>query len=216
MTRGSTAACAGAPSKIFSPWSSTMTRSTTRISTPMMCSTQTMVMPMRLRMLFEHVGGALHLGRSRARRGFRRRAAAAAWWRARGRARASSARRRRARRSCAAASDGSPTMLERLLRAALRLARARCRRPRRNRRRASTFSSSESLRNGRGIWKVRRDALPADRVRRQARRSPRPRSGSSRRSGAALPAIRLNVVLLPEPFGPMRPRISPSRTSKDT
>jgi len=28
-----------------SPWSSTMQRSTTRISTPMMCSTQTMVMP---------------------------------------------------------------------------------------------------------------------------------------------------------------------------
>ena len=28
-------------------------------------------------------------------------------------------------------------------------------------------------------------------------------------SGAALPAIRLKVVLLPEPLGPMRPRISP-------
>jgi hypothetical protein len=34
--------------------------------------------------------------------------------------------------------------------------------------------------------------------------------------GDRLPAIRLNVVLLPEPLGPMRPRISPSRTSKDT
>ena len=33
----------------FSPWSSTITRSTMRMRTPMMCSTQTMVMPMRLR-----------------------------------------------------------------------------------------------------------------------------------------------------------------------
>ena len=34
--------------------------------------------------------------------------------------------------------------------------------------------------------------------------------------GRSAPAIRLNVVLLPEPFGPIRPRISPSATSKDT
>ena len=37
------------PSAITSPWSSTTQRSTTRISTPMMCSTQTMVMPRWLR-----------------------------------------------------------------------------------------------------------------------------------------------------------------------
>src|SRR5262249_57801252 len=41
-------------------WSSTMTRSTTRMSTPMMCSTYTMVMAMRLRMRTSRVGGALH------------------------------------------------------------------------------------------------------------------------------------------------------------
>ena len=29
-------------------------------------------------------------------------------------------------------------------------------------------------------------------------------------------AMQLNVVLLPEPFGPMSPRISPSSTSNDT
>src|SRR5437763_9340989 len=34
--------------------------------------------------------------------------------------------------------------------------------------------------------------------------------------GGSAPAIRLKVVLLPEPFGPMRPRISPSATSKET
>src|SRR5215469_14032419 len=34
--------------------------------------------------------------------------------------------------------------------------------------------------------------------------------------GRKVPAIRLKVVLLPEPFGPISPRISPSRTSKET
>src|SRR5581483_7739656 len=34
--------------------------------------------------------------------------------------------------------------------------------------------------------------------------------------GLSAPAIRLKVVLLPEPFGPIRPRISPSATSKET
>src|SRR5262245_31415628 len=34
--------------------------------------------------------------------------------------------------------------------------------------------------------------------------------------GRSVPAIRLKVVLLPEPLGPMRPRISPACTSKDT
>src|ERR1700722_1787128 len=33
--------------------------------------------------------------------------------------------------------------------------------------------------------------------------------------GRSVPAIRLNVVLLPEPFGPINPRISPWRASKD-
>ena len=34
--------------------------------------------------------------------------------------------------------------------------------------------------------------------------------------GRSMPAIRLKVVLLPEPLGPMRPRISPGLSSKDT
>ena len=39
------------PCAMTSPWSSTTQRSTTRISTPMMCSTQTMVMPRFLRIV---------------------------------------------------------------------------------------------------------------------------------------------------------------------
>src|SRR5436305_14548178 len=34
--------------------------------------------------------------------------------------------------------------------------------------------------------------------------------------GAYRPAMQLKVVLLPEPFGPIRPRISPSATSNET
>src|SRR5690348_8027918 len=34
--------------------------------------------------------------------------------------------------------------------------------------------------------------------------------------GLSEPEMRLNVVLLPDPLGPMSPRISPSRTSKET
>ena len=34
--------------------------------------------------------------------------------------------------------------------------------------------------------------------------------------GAYMPAMQLKVVLLPEPFGPIRPRISPSLTSNET
>src|SRR5258705_10995033 len=34
--------------------------------------------------------------------------------------------------------------------------------------------------------------------------------------GGSAPEMQLKSVVLPEPLGPMRPRISPSRTSKDT
>src|SRR5438046_10557549 len=34
--------------------------------------------------------------------------------------------------------------------------------------------------------------------------------------GTRAPEMQLNAVVLPEPFGPMSPRISPSRTSNDT
>ena len=36
------------------------------------------------------------------------------------------------------------------------------------------------------------------------------------RSAHSMPAMQLKIVLLPEPFGPIRPRISPSSTSKET
>ena len=36
------------------------------------------------------------------------------------------------------------------------------------------------------------------------------------RSGFKRPAIRLKVVLLPEPLGPIRPNISPGATAKET
>jgi hypothetical protein len=34
--------------------------------------------------------------------------------------------------------------------------------------------------------------------------------------GGSAPEMQLNSVVLPEPFGPISPRISPSRTSKET
>ena len=34
--------------------------------------------------------------------------------------------------------------------------------------------------------------------------------------GAYMPAMQLKIVLLPEPFGPIRPTISPSLTSNET
>ena len=34
--------------------------------------------------------------------------------------------------------------------------------------------------------------------------------------GTRAPEMQLKAVVLPEPFGPMSPRISPSRTSNDT
>src|SRR5258708_2465606 len=43
-----------------------------------------------------------------------------------------------------------------------------------------------------------------------------PRKRTEPESARTAPAIRLNVVLLPEPFGPIRPRISPSASWKDT
>src|SRR3972149_173016 len=73
----------------------------------------------------------------------------------------------------------------------------------------------ESLRNGRGIWKVR--AIPRWQIVsgvRPAISSPRKRMEPAVRGRA--PETQLNAVVLPEPFGPIRPRISPSRTSKET
>src|SRR5215470_11556067 len=43
-----------------------------------------------------------------------------------------------------------------------------------------------------------------------------PRKRIEPRVGMSAPASRLNVVLLPEPFGPISPRISPCCSSKET
>src|SRR5207237_8453702 len=43
-----------------------------------------------------------------------------------------------------------------------------------------------------------------------------PRKRTEPALGLRAPAIRLKVVLLPEQFGPIRPRISPSAASKET
>src|SRR5712691_11414606 len=73
----------------------------------------------------------------------------------------------------------------------------------------------ESLRNGRGIWNVR--AIPRWQTASGARP---PISAPSKRMlpavGVSAPEMQLKAVVLPEPFGPMRPRISPFLTSKDT
>src|SRR6266540_3530415 len=73
----------------------------------------------------------------------------------------------------------------------------------------------ESLRNGRGIWKVR--AMPRWQILSGVRppiSSPRNRMEPA--VGGSAPDTQLNSVVLPEPLGPISPRISPSRTSKDT
>ena len=72
-----------------------------------------------------------------------------------------------------------------------------------------------SFRNGRGIWNVR--AIP----RWQILSGVRPASSCAPKRiepelGVSAPDTQLKRVVLPEPFGPMRPRISPSFTSKET
>ena len=79
----------------------------------------------------------------------------------------------------------------------------------------ATFSRIVSLRKGRGIWNVR--ASP----RWQTASGVRPAmSWSLKRMepdvGSSAPEMQLKQVVLPEPLGPMRPRISPGFTSKET
>ncbi len=68
--------------------------------------------------------------------------------------------------------------------------------------------------NGLGIWKVR----PSPSAMRAWAGSPsiaRPASAILPEVGRWLPARRSNIVVLPAPFGPTRPTISPARTAKD-
>ena len=133
------------------------TRSTTRISTPMMCSTHTMVMPFSRRMRSQHVGGLLHLGVVEPVEAFVRQQQARL-------------RRERARelellqrggakpvgRACARRSAGRPGRAP-PRQAAMQSARVLPRSWPKNAE-SATFSSSVRLRNGRGIWNVR--AMP--------------------------------------------------------
>ncbi len=65
-------------------------------------------------------------------------------------------------------------------------------------------------------WKVR--AMPARAIWRCARRlmSLAEKAELGPGSGGSAPVIRLNIVVLPAPLGPIRPRISPALTSKLT
>src|SRR5215216_2306528 len=64
-------------------------------------------------------------------------------------------------------------------------------------------------------WKVR--AMPARAIWRCARRlMSRPRKLILPWFSGSAPVIRLNIVVLPAPLGPIRPRISPALTSKLT
>ena len=76
-----------------------------------------------------------------------------------------------------------------------------------------TLSSTLSAGNGRTIWKVR--PMP----RRQMRSGGKPSMRSPAKlmvppSGANTPAIMLNSVVLPAPFGPITAKMPPSGTSK--
>ena len=78
-----------------------------------------------------------------------------------------------------------------------------------------TLSSTVSAGNGRTIWKVR--AMP----RRQTASADNPSIGFPAKviappSGAIVPAIMLNSVVLPAPLGPITAKIAPAGTAKLT
>ena len=79
---------------------------------------------------------------------------------------------------------------------------------------ATTFSSTVISRNSRVIWKVR----PRPRCARSHDGSPSIRSPSSQispESARIVSSIRLKIVVLPEPLGPIRPVIEPSGTANE-
>ena len=75
-----------------------------------------------------------------------------------------------------------------------------------------TFSSTESERMGRTIWKVRPMPRRA-RVCAGLRVTSSPLKMIDPVVDPTWPEIMLNRVVLPAPFGPMMPRISPRRAS---
>ena len=79
---------------------------------------------------------------------------------------------------------------------------------------SSMLSNSDSSGNGRGIWKVR-PMPPAKRRWAADFVTSCPISLICPDVAATDPASRSNIVVLPAPFGPIRPRISPEATEKD-
>lgn len=78
---------------------------------------------------------------------------------------------------------------------------------------ASKFSRTVMLVKGVGIWKVRPSPIPRDHQ--AGMRDRRPPSLIVPLVGAIVPESRLKSVLLPLPFGPMMPTISPSCRVRD-
>ena len=78
-----------------------------------------------------------------------------------------------------------------------------------------TFSSTVNLRKGLTIWKVRATPLLDHGVRLEADQMLVPSSRTAPVGRRDEAGIRLNTVVLPAPFGPIRPRISPCVSSND-
>src|SRR5262249_23421874 len=77
------------------------------------------------------------------------------------------------------------------------------------------FCQTVNCPNSRMFWNVR--AMPcATRTCGGEAEMSAPRNNTSPDVGANSPQIRLTIVLLPEPLGPMRPRIVPSGTVRST
>ena len=79
----------------------------------------------------------------------------------------------------------------------------------------STFSSTVISAKGCGIWKVRPTPQRDAPLRRPRRDTSRPATRIAPRVGFRLPASRLNSVVLPAPFGPISPSISPRPSAID-
>ena len=173
-----------------------------------------MVMPFSLRIALQHVGRLVHLGMIEAVEALvRQQQLGLGGERAR--------QLELLQRGGAEPVDGGVRVArqadqaQRLLR--LAPARRRGRSCRAGRTRPTARRSRAASDCGTGAGSGRCGRCPCGRRCRPAgRRSPRRRSGSSPPSAHSMPAMQLKVVLLPEPLGPIRPRISPSLTSNET
>src|SRR5690606_16193567 len=205
-TAGSLITRSGAPSAILRPASSTTTRSEKRITARMMCSIMITATPRSLsRKRMARMSSTSAVDSPAMASSATSRAGAAASARA-----SSSLRRstwvRSAELSCAR--PAKPTS-SRIATASASASPAPSRSGRAYCSGISRFSSTDMLRNGRGIWKLR--VMPR-RTRRYAGRrvTSRPLKITAPPSQGSAPEMQLIIVVLPEPFGPIRPRRSPS------